>query len=330
MRDSILEPLEQAGDEEDKTLRPKALNDFVGQKLAKESLALALKAAKNRHEPLDHVLLYGPPGLGKTTIAHIIANELGGSLHLTAGPAITRAGDLASLLMNLETNDVIFVDEIHRINRAVEETLYSAMEEGRLDIILGKGPAARSVSIDIKPFTLVGATTKYGSLTSPLRSRFGIIQKLGFYDSQEIERILTRSAEILKVTISKSAVQELAERSRGIPRIANRLLKRARDMAEINFNSEISSDSLASTFELLKIDHLGLDQADRDVLRLIIEHHSGGPVGLSTIASSLSEDEETILDVYEPFLMAKGLLARTKQGRVVTKLAYNHLGITEK
>lgn len=330
MRDSILEPLEQAGDEEDKTLRPKALNDFVGQKLAKESLALALKAAKNRHEPLDHVLLYGPPGLGKTTIAHIIANELGGSLHLTAGPAITRAGDLASLLMNLETNDVIFVDEIHRINRAVEETLYSAMEEGRLDIILGKGPAARSVSIDIKPFTLVGATTKYGSLTSPLRSRFGIIQKLGFYDSQEIERILTRSAEILKVTISKSAVQELAERSRGIPRIANRLLKRARDMAEINFNSEISSDSLASTFELLKIDHLGLDQADRDVLRLIIEHHSGGPVGLSTIASSLSEDEETILDVYEPFLMAKGLLARTKQGRVVTKLAYNHLGIAEK
>lgn len=330
MRDSILEPLEQAGDEEDKTLRPKALNDFVGQKLAKESLALALKAAKNRHEPLDHVLLYGPPGLGKTTIAHIIANELGGSLHLTAGPAITRAGDLASLLMNLETNDVIFVDEIHRINRAVEETLYSAMEEGRLDIILGKGPAARSVSIDIKPFTLVGATTKYGSLTSPLRSRFGIIQKLGVYDSQEIERILTRSAEILKVTISKSAVQELAERSRGIPRIANRLLKRARDMAEINFNSEISSDSLASTFELLKIDHLGLDQADRDVLRLIIEHHSGGPVGLSTIASSLSEDEETILDVYEPFLMAKGLLARTKQGRVVTKLAYNHLGITEK
>src|SRR3989339_887 len=300
MRDSILEPLEQAGDEEDKTLRPKALNDFVGQKLAKESLSLALKAAKNRHEPLDHVLLYGPPGLGKTTIAHIIANELGGSLHLTAGPAITRAGDLASLLMNLETNDVIFVDEIHRINRAVEETLYSAMEEGRLDIILGKGPAARSVSIDIKPFTLVGATTKYGSLTSPLRSRFGIIQKLGFYDSQEIERILTRSAEILKVTISKSAVQELAERSRGIPRIANRLLKRARDMAEINFNSEISSDSLASTFELLKIDHLGLDQADRDVLRLIIEHHSGGPVGLSTIASSLSEDEETILDVYEP------------------------------
>ena len=330
MRDSILEPLEQAGDEEDKTLRPKALNDFVGQKLAKESLALALKAAKNRHEPLDHVLLYGPPGLGKTTIAHIIANELGGSLHLTAGPAITRAGDLASLLMNLETNDVIFVDEIHRINRAVEETLYSAMEEGRLDIILGKGPAARSVSIDIKPFTLVGATTKYGSLTSPLRSRFGIIQKLGFYDPSDIERILTRSAEILKVTISKSAVQELAERSRGIPRIANRLLKRARDMAEINFNSEISSDSLASTFELLKIDHLGLDQADRDVLRLIIEHHSGGPVGLSTIASSLSEDEETILDVYEPFLMAKGLLARTKQGRVVTKLAYNHLGITEK
>jgi len=331
MKNTILQPTELASDEQiEITLRPSTLPEFVGQPETKEMLLLALRAANQRKEPLDHVLLYGPPGLGKTTLAHIIAHELKGNLHLTAGPAITRAGDLASLLMNLESNDVIFIDEIHRINRAVEETLYSAMEEGRLDIILGKGPAARSVRIDLKPFTLVGATTKYGALTSPLRSRFGFVQKLNFYSPPEIQQILERSAKILKVEISQDAIISLATRSRGIPRIANRLLRRARDMAEVKFNNRITSESLLAIYKLLKIDELGLDQADREVLRLIITHHHGGPVGLSTIANTLSEDEETILDVYEPFLMASGLLARTKQGRVVTDKAYTHLGLSKK
>jgi len=311
----------------DSSLRPHSLTDFIGQKLIKDTLELALTATKKRHEPLDHLLLYGPPGLGKTTLSYIIASELKSNIHITSGPAITRAGDLASLLTNLEANDVLFIDEIHRLSKTVEETLYSAMEEFRLDIILGKGPAARSVSLDLKPFTLVGATTRYGSLSSPLRTRFGLVQKLGFYPSSEIEKIVTRSARILNVEITSDSIKALSVRSRGIPRIANRLVRRARDMAEIKYQGKITPSSLAETFRLLKIDSLGLDESDRDVLRIIIKHHHGGPVGVQTIASTLSEDVETIEEVYEPFLMSVGLLTRTKQGRMVTSKAYTHLGI---
>lgn len=331
MTSPIFEPATQETDAPfDLTLRPTSLNDFIGQPLLKDTLGLALSAAAKRQEPLDHLLLYGPPGLGKTTLSYIIAHELGSNIHITSGPAITRAGDLASLLTNLESRDVLFIDEIHRLNKIVEETLYSAMEEYRLDIILGKGPAARSVSLDLKPFTLVGATTRYGSLSSPIRTRFGIIQKLGFYPDKEIEKIISRSAKLLNVKIDSASITALAARSRGIPRIANRLLRRARDMAEIKYQGTIAADSLSETFRLLKIDALGLDDSDRDVLRTIIEHHHGGPVGIQTIASTLYEDVETIEEVYEPFLMASGLLARTKSGRIVTDKAYEHLGIKKK
>lgn len=311
------------------SLRPRKLQDFIGQKLIHESLEVALKAAAKRGDPLDHLLLYGPPGLGKTTLAYIIASELGSAVHITAGPSMTRAGDLASLLTNLEKGDVLFIDEIHRMSKAVEETLYSAMEEFRLDIILGKGPAARSVSLDIKPFTLVGATTKYGALSSPLRSRFGMVQKLVFYREDEIATIIEHSAKILKVKVQKDATRELSRRARGIPRIANRLLKRARDMAEIHYDGEITVKAVEETLRLLKIDNLGLDESDREVLRTIIKNHKGGPVGIDTIAASLSEDVETIEEVYEPFLLSAGLLARTKQGRVVTDHAYTHLGLAK-
>lgn len=311
----------------EKTLRPQSLSNFTGQSSVRETLDISLRAAKEREEPLDHLLLYGPPGLGKTTLAYIIANEFKSNIHITAGPAIARAGDLASLLTNLEAHDILFIDEIHRINKSAEETLYSAMEEYKLDIILGVGPAARSVRLKLKPFTLVGATTKFGSLSSPLRSRFGLVQKLDFYSSHELEEIIRRSAKILKVSVDTDAIKSLSERSRGTPRIANRLLRRARDIAQMNHNNKITTDSLTETYKLLKIDSLGLDAADRQVLSTIIKNHKGGPVGLSTIAYSLSEDETTIEEVYEPFLMQAGLLARTKQGRIVTDLAYEHLGI---
>lgn len=311
----------------DSSLRPATLSEFIGQQQVKDSLSLALTAAKKRNEPLDHLLLYGPPGLGKTTLSYIIAKELSSSLHLTSGPAIGRAGDLASILTNLEQGDVLFIDEIHRLSKTVEETLYSAMEEYRLDIILGKGPAARSVSLDLKPFTLVGATTRYGALSSPIRSRFGLIQKMTYYPPEEIAKIIARSAKLLHTKIDQPSIRALAIRSRGVPRISNRLLKRARDMADIKYQGIINAKTLEETFRLLKIDQLGLDDSDRLVLSTIIKHHRGGPVGIQTIASTLSEDVQTIEEVYEPFLMSVGLLARTKQGRVVTDLAYNHLGL---
>ncbi|MFH2085632.1 MAG: Holliday junction branch migration DNA helicase RuvB [bacterium] len=311
----------------DATLRPKNLADFVGQPRLKQSLNLALSAAKKRGEPIDHVLLYGPPGLGKTTLAHIIASVQGGSIHVTSGPALTRAGDLAALLTNLEEGDVLFIDEIHRLSKVVEETLYSGMEDNRLDLVLGKGPAARTVSVDLKPFTLVGATTRYGALSGPLRSRFGIINKLEYYSSLDLSQVLKRSAQILKITLDPGAVESLASRARGTPRIANRLLRRARDTAQIHYRGHLSVQAVEETVKLLEIDVLGLDASDRELLQHIIAHHHGGPVGVETLASALSEDVGTIEEVYEPFLIQLGLLARTKGGRVVTDKAYAHLGL---
>lgn len=328
MSTTILEPIISAEEIQiDATLRPKTLGDFVGQPRLKQSLNLALSAAKKRQEPIDHVLLYGPPGLGKTTLAHIIASEQGGNIHVTTGPALTRAGDLAALLTNLEQGDVLFIDEIHRLSKVVEETLYSGMEDNRLDLVLGKGPAARTVSVDLKPFTLVGATTRYGALSGPLRSRFGIINKLEYYGVEDLTKVLIRSASILKITLEPKAVASLATRARGTPRIANRLLRRARDTAEIHYHGHLSQQAVEDTVKLLEIDELGLDASDRDLLTRIILHHHGGPVGIETLSSALSEDAVTIEEVYEPFLIQLGLLARTKGGRVVTDKAYTHLGL---
>lgn len=329
MNDPILEP--KLTPEEsilDTTLRPQSLADFVGQPRLKESLTLALSAAKKRREPIDHVLLYGPPGLGKTTLAHIISREQGAAIHVTSGPALTRAGDLAALLTNLEGGDVLFIDEIHRLSKVVEETLYSGMEDQRLDLVLGKGPAARTVSVNLQPFTLVGATTRYGSLSGPLRSRFGIINKLEYYSAADLSTVLARSAKILQITLDSSATRELAKRSRGTPRIANRLLRRARDTAEINYHGDLGQAAVEDTLKLLQIDELGLDASDRELLTHIIRYHHGGPVGIETLASALSEDVGTIEEVYEPYLIQQGLLSRTKSGRVVTDLAYKHLGLT--
>ena len=309
------------------SLRPRYFKEYIGQSKAKENLSIFIQAAKKRGDSLDHVLLYGPPGLGKTTLAGIIANELDVNFRITSGPAIERPGDLAALLTNLNEGDVLFIDEIHRLSRSVEEVLYTAMEDYAIDIIIGKGPSARSMRYELPRFTLVGATTKAGALAGPLRDRFGIISRLEYHKQEELEFIVTRSAEILNMPIEKEGASEIARRARGTPRIANRLLKRVRDVAEVVGNGVITRAIADDALQRLDIDQLGLDRIDRRVLRAIIEKFKGGPVGVDTIAAAVSEERETIEDVYEPYLMQLGLLARTNRGRIVTPQAYEHLGI---
>ena len=311
------------------SLRPKYFNEYIGQREAKDNLNIYIQAAKQRGEALDHVLLYGPPGLGKTTLAGIIANELGVNFRITSGPAIEKAGDLAAILTNLDEHDVLFIDEIHRLSRSVEEVLYSAMEDYALDIIIGKGPSARSVRIDLPKFTLVGATTRAGALAAPLRDRFGIVSRLEYYKQDELEFIVTRAAEILNIGIETAGASEIARRSRGTPRIANRLLKRVRDFAQVVGNGVITADIADEALKRLHVDKMGLDRIDRRVLKCIIENYDGGPVGIETIAAAVSEERDTIEDVYEPYLMQLGFLGRTPRGRVAPKLAYDHLGISQ-
>lgn len=318
-------PTEDAEVEGD--LRPKTLAEYVGQEKAKSNLKVYIESAKLRGEPLDHVLLYGPPGLGKTTLSSIIANEMGVNIRTTSGPAIEKQGDLAAILTNLQDNDVLFIDEIHRLSRAVEEILYPAMEDYALDIIIGKGPSARSIRLPIPKFTLIGATTRAGQLTTPLRDRFGVLLKLELYTENELMEIVKRSASILEIAITEDGARGIASRSRGTPRIANRLLKRVRDFALVKGNGTITSEIASIALEALEIDELGLDNVDRRMLEAIIKYYSGGPVGLETLAATIGEESITIEDVYEPYLMQIGFLARTPRGRCATRLAYDHLGI---
>lgn len=308
-------------------LRPQLLDDYIGQEKAKEILKVYITAARERGEALDHVLFYGPPGLGKTTLAGIIANEMHVNIKITSGPAIEKPGEMAAILNNLQEGDVLFVDEIHRLNRQVEEVLYPAMEDYAIDIMIGKGASARSIRLDLPKFTLVGATTRVGMLTAPLRDRFGVIHRLEFYTVEELKRIIARSAKVLDVGIDDAGATALARRSRGTPRLANRLLKRVRDFAQVKYDGYITEDVANYALDLLDVDKCGLDQTDRNLLMTIIERFDGGPVGLDTLAASLSEDSGTIEDVYEPYLLKDGFIQRTPRGRIVTDLAYAHLGI---
>lgn len=310
----------------DQSLRPKSMEEYIGQEKVKEQLKIFIQAAKNRGEPLDHVLFYGPPGLGKTTLASIIANEMGVNMRQTTGPAFEHQGDLASVLSNLQEGDVLFIDEIHRLNNVVEEKLYTAMEDFTLDIIIGKGPSAQTMRLPLNPFTLVGATTRAGMLSSPLRDRFGVINRLELYHDDELQKIVERSARIMKVQIEPQGALEIARRSRGTPRIANRLLRRVRDYAEIKAGGVITKEVADLALRLLEVDELGLDQTDRNILQAIIYKFSGGPVGLETLAATTGEETGTIEDVYEPFLLQLGFLQKTPRGRMATALAYRHLG----
>ena len=312
----------------DRAVRPKLLSDYIGQDNVKALMELSIQAARKRGEALDHVLIFGPPGLGKTTLANIIANELGVNLRQTSGPVLERAGDLAALLTNLEPRDVLFVDEIHRLSPVVEEVLYPAMEDSQLDLMIGEGPGARSIKLDLPPFTLVGATTRAGLLTSPLRDRFGIVQRLEFYSTADLTQIVTRSAAIMKLSLRPDGAVRIAERSRGTPRIANRLLRRVRDFAEVRADGVINGDVAIAALKLLEVDAQGFDLLDRRLLLTIIEKFSGGPVGVDSLAAAMSEERGTIEDVVEPFLIQQGFLMRTARGRVATRLAYAHFGLT--
>ena len=327
---SIQVPATRPGEEElDRSLRPQALEDFVGQEQVKLQLALFIEAARRRGEPLDHVLLAGPPGLGKTSLAHIVARELGAPLIQTAGPALERKGDIAAFLTALEPGSVFFIDEIHRLTRAVEETLYPAMEDRRLPIVLGQGAGARTVTLDLPEFTLIGATTRTGLLTTPLRERFGVVHRLEHYPPEDLAQIVVRSAGILEVRIDEHGAHSIAARARGTPRVANRLLKRVRDFAEVHHDGDVTEQVATEALEMLEVDEAGLERLDRELLRTIVEKFEGGPVGLSTLAVAVGEEQDTVEDVYEPYLLQRGLIKRTPRGRVATSAAYQHLGIDE-
>ncbi len=328
MKDRLVSP--QISEEEqfiETSLRPRHLDEYIGQEKIKGNLSILLEAARRRNEPVDHVLLYGPPGLGKTTLCNIIAAEMGVSLKTTSGPAIEHAGDLASILTALQPGEVLFIDEIHRLARAVEERLYSAMEDFALDVMIGKGPSARSLRLTLPPFTVVGATTRVGSLTAPLRDRFGAIYRMEYYDSDALQKIVRRSAHILKVPAEEEGIEEIAGRARGTPRIVNRLLKRVRDYAQVRADGVITGQVAKDALDALEVDQIGLDQTDRNMLLTIIQKFNGGPVGLDTLAASTSEDSETIEDVYEPYLLQLGFIARTPRGRIAMRAAYEHLGL---
>ena len=325
-KDRILAPLELTEDNIQKTLRPKNFSEYIGQEDLKEKMNIFIKAAKLRDEAMDHILLYGPPGLGKTTLAGVIATEMGVNLKITTGPVLEKAGDLAAILTSLEENDILFIDEIHRLNTSVEEILYPAMEDGELEILIGKGPSARSIRIELPKFTLIGATTRAGQLSTPLRDRFGVTHRMEYYKLDELEEILRRGSKILGISFDEDGITEISKRSRGTPRIANRLLKRARDYATIKGNGILDRKSVNGVLELLGVDARGLDELDRSILNAIINFYNGGPVGIETLSLLLGEDKRTLEEVYEPFLIKEGFIKRTPRGREVTELAYKHLG----